>query len=257
MPAEAAPAQAALVVMPTYNEADNIESIIGRTRRAVPAAHMLVVDDGSPDGTGERVDKLAADDSHVHVLHRGGKGGLGQAYIAGFRWGLAEGYGTLVQMDADGSHQPEQMPLLLAALDSADLVIGSRWVPGGSVGNWPRSRALLSRGGNAYAAVALGLGLRDATGGFRAWRDTALRAVGLATVESQGYCFQVDLARRSVHAGLRVVEVPIRFVERAEGQSKMSGHIVGEAMWRVSVWGVVDRARRLAAPVTRLRRGGH
>jgi dolichol-phosphate mannosyltransferase len=245
-----------LVVIPTYNEAANLEPIVGRVRTAVPTADLLVVDDNSPDGTGDLADKLAAGDSQVQVLHRLGKGGLGRAYVAGFGWGLRSGYDVLVQMDADGSHQPEQLPALLSALEDADLVLGSRWVAGGSVENWPRSRALLSRGGNRYARVALGLRIADATGGYRAWRRQALEAIDLHDVASQGYCFQVDLARRAVHAGLRVLEVPIRFVERVEGQSKMSNAIVREAMWRVTVWGAADRAAQLRVSVGRLRRGG-
>jgi dolichol-phosphate mannosyltransferase len=179
----------------------------------------------------------------VHVLHRDAKAGLGAAYIAGFRWALAEGYDVLVEMDADGSHQPEELPLLLDALTGADLVLGSRWVPGGTVRNWPRSRELLSRGGNTYARMMLGIGLKDATGGYRAYRASALRAIALDEVGSQGYCFQIDLATRVLQAGLRVVEVPITFVERVHGTSKMSRAIVLEALWRVTVWGVTGRGR--------------
>ena len=232
-----------LVVIPTYDERPNLERIVGRVRSAVPEAHVLVVDDNSPDGTGEVADRLVAHDDQVHVLHRLGKQGLGAAYIAGFGWGLAKDYDVLVEMDADGSHQPEQLPDLLAALDDADLVLGSRWVPGGSVVNWPRSRELLSRGGNTYARVMLGIGLRDATGGFRAFRRETLDKLDLDNVASQGYCFQVDLARRAVKAGCRVREVPIEFVERELGVSKMSGSIVREALWRVTVWGLVRPLR--------------
>ena len=232
------------VVVPTYNERANIEATTGRIRRAVPDADLLVVDDNSPDGTGELADKLAAEDSHIHVLHRSGKAGLGAAYIAGFRWALAEGYDVLVEMDADGSHQPEELPLLLDALKSADLVLGSRWVTGGTVRNWPKSRELLSRGGNTYARLMLGIGLKDATGGYRAYRAATLRAIALDEVESQGYCFQIDLAMRAIRAGLRVVEVPITFIERVHGTSKMSRAIVVEALWRVTVWGVTGRGGR-------------
>jgi dolichol-phosphate mannosyltransferase len=232
------------VVIPTYNERANIEATAGRIRRAVPDADVLVVDDNSPDGTGEIADKLAAEDSHVHVLHRAQKAGLGAAYIAGFRWALAEGYGVLVEMDADGSHQPEELPLLLDALKNADLVLGSRWVAGGTVRNWPKSRELLSRGGNTYARLMLGIGLKDATGGYRAYRAATLRAIALDEVESQGYCFQIDLAMRAIRAGLRVVEVPITFIERVHGTSKMSRAIVVEALWRVTVWGLTGRGRR-------------
>ena len=231
------------VIIPTYNERENLEAISARVRAAVPAADILIVDDNSPDGTGELADKLAADDDQFHVLHRPGKAGLGAAYIAGFSWALDQGYGAVVEMDADGSHQPDELPRLLAALDRADLVLGSRWVPGGTVRNWPRSREILSRGGNAYARIMLGISLRDATGGFRVFRAETLRRIGLDKVESQGYCFQVDLARRTIKAGLRVSEVPITFVERTRGASKMSKAIVAEALWRVTLWGLSDRLR--------------
>jgi dolichol-phosphate mannosyltransferase len=243
-----------LVVVPTYDERLNLEPVVGRVRSAVPAADVLVVDDASPDGTGEIADRLAAEDDQVHVLHRVGKQGLGSAYLAGFGWGLQRGYDVLVEMDADGSHQPEQLPDLLAALADADLVLGSRWVRGGSVVNWPRSRELLSRGGNTYVRLALGLGLRDATGGFRAFRRETLDKLDLDAVASQGYCFQVDLARRAVSQELRVVEVPIEFVEREHGVSKMSGAIVREALWRVTVWGLARPLRGHRG--ARLRRGG-
>jgi dolichol-phosphate mannosyltransferase len=243
-----------LVVVPTYDERLNLEPVVGRVRSAVPTADVLVVDDASPDGTGEIADRLAAEDKQVHVLHRVGKQGLGSAYLAGFGWGLQRGYDVLVEMDADGSHQPEQLPDLLAALADADLVLGSRWVSGGSVVNWPRSRELLSRGGNTYVRLVLGLGLRDATGGFRAFRRETLDKLDLDAVASQGYCFQVDLARRAVSQGLRVVEVPIEFVEREHGVSKMSGAIVREALWRVTVWGLARPLRGHRG--ARLRRGG-
>ena len=231
------------VIIPTYNERDNIEIITGRVRSAVPDAHVLIVDDNSPDGTGEIADKLAGEDPHVHVLHRAGKAGLGAAYLAGFGWALEQGYGALVEMDADGSHQPEELPRLLAALAGADLVLGSRYVPGGAVLNWPRSRELLSRAGNTYARLMLGLGLQDATGGYRVFRASTLRRIGLDDVDSQGYCFQVDLARRTIGAGLTVTEVPITFEERQRGASKMSRKIVLEALWRVTGWGIAARLR--------------
>ncbi len=235
-----------LVVVPTYDERENLPHILGRLRAAVPAAHVLVADDASPDGTGAVADEWAARDDAVHVLHRPGKAGLGAAYVAGFRWGLERGYDVLVEMDADGSHQPEQLPSLLERVAAgADLVLGSRWVPGGSVVNWPRHREVLSRGGNLYTRLALGVALHDATAGFRAFRATALEKVGLDDVESQGYCFQVDLAWRVVQAGLRVDEVPITFVEREVGASKMSRAIVVEALVRVTQWGLEDRWRRL------------
>jgi len=233
-----------VVIIPTYNELDNLPPITARLRSAVPAADVLVVDDNSPDGTAEAADKLAAADDQIHVLHRGAKAGLGAAYIAGFQWALDQGYDAMVEMDADGSHQPEELPRLLTALDDADVVLGSRWVPGGKVTNWPKSREILSRGGNTYARLMLGIPLHDATGGYRAYRATTLREVGLDHVESQGYCFQIDLALRALQAGLKVVEVPITFVERTHGASKMSNAIVREALWRVTQWGVAGRLRR-------------
>ena len=229
------------VIMPTYNERANIEAMVGRVRRAVPGADLLVVDDNSPDGTGEVADKLAAEDSHVHVLHRERKAGLGAAYIAGFRWALDQGYGVVVEMDADGSHLPEELPRLLDALAGADLVLGSRYVPGGTVVNWPKSREMLSRGGNTYARLLLGIKLKDSTGGYRAYRASTLRQIALDEVESQGYCFQIDLAMRAIRAGLTVTEVPITFVERVHGSSKMSRAVVAEALWRVTVWGLTGR----------------
>jgi dolichol-phosphate mannosyltransferase len=235
----------ALVIIPTYNEAENIRSIVGRVRASVPEAHVLVADDNSPDGTGKLADELAAEDDQVHVLHRAGKAGLGAAYLAGFRWGLERDYDVLVEMDADGSHQPEELPRLLTALGGADLVLGSRWVPGGRVVNWPAHRKLISRGGSIYSRVLLDMPLRDITGGYRAFRRSTLEGLGLANVASQGYCFQVDLARRSVKAGFHVVEVPITFVERTRGDSKMSRDIFIEALWRVTAWGLAERLGRL------------
>lgn len=235
-----------LVVVPTYNERDNLPLIAERIRAAVPEAHLLVADDNSPDGTGEVADELAAADDHIHVLHRPGKQGLGAAYIAGFRWGLAAGYDVLVEMDADGSHQPEELPKLLEAVaDGADLAIGSRWVPGGKVVDWPARREFLSRGANVYVRLMLGLHVRDATAGFRAYRAATLEKIGLSDVDSQGYCFQVDLTLRTARDGLRVTEVPITFVERTVGTSKMSGRVVSEALWRVTLWGLTGLPRRL------------
>ncbi len=236
-----------LVVVPTYQERLNLELVLGRLLTAVPLTHVLVVDDGSPDGTGEIAERLAGADPRVHVLHRTAKAGLGAAYLAGFAWALEQDYDVIVEMDADGSHQPEQLPTLLAALSTADLVLGSRWVPGGSVVNWPLRRRLLSQGGNTYVRGALKLGIGDATGGFRAFRRATLDELDLAGVSSHGYCFQVDLVRRAVAAGFRVAEVPIEFVERTRGTSKMSGSIVREALWRVTVWGVTDRLDRARA----------
>lgn len=234
-----------LVVIPTYNERENLPLILRRLHQAAPEVHVLVVDDGSPDGTGKLADELAGTDERIQVLHRTEKAGLGAAYVAGFRLGLAAGYQVLVEMDADGSHAPEQLPRLLAALAHADLVLGSRWVPGGQVQNWAKSRELLSRGGNLYTRLALGMPLKDATGGYRAYRRQVLEGMALESVASQGYCFQVDLAWRAVQAGYRVVEVPITFAEREHGESKMSGNIVREALLRVTEWGAAHRARQL------------
>jgi dolichol-phosphate mannosyltransferase len=241
-----------LVVIPTYDEAENVERIIERLRAAVPEAHALVVDDGSPDGTGELAEKLATRDSRVHVLRRAAKSGLGPAYVAGFAWARARGYDVIVEMDADGSHAPEQLPRLLAALDDADLVLGSRYVRGGRVADWPVHRLLLSRIGNRYTRWLLRLPLADATGGFRAVRGELIDGLPFAEVASQGYCFQVDWVWRAVRSGARVTEVPITFTERAFGRSKMSASIVGEALVRVTVWGLRDRlADRLPGRVRR------
>jgi dolichol-phosphate mannosyltransferase len=240
--------QPVLVVIPTYNERDNLGPIVGRLHAALPSVHALIVDDGSPDGTGELADKLAVGDDRVHVLHRTEKAGLGAAYIAGFRWGMERGYAVLVEMDADGSHAPEDLPRLLDALSDADLVIGSRYVPGGRVVNWPRSREVLSRGGNIYSKLALGVRINDITAGFRAYRRQVLEKLTLDDVASHGYCFQVDLTWRTVRAGFTIVEVPITFTEREIGTSKMSGSIVREALLRVTQWGVrhrIEQARRL------------
>ncbi|MEO3824416.1 polyprenol monophosphomannose synthase [Actinomadura sp. B10D3] len=237
-----------LVIIPTYNERDNIERIAGRVREAVPAADILVVDDASPDGTGEVADTMAAGDEQVKVLHREGKEGLGPAYIAGFRWAAEHGYDVMVEMDADGSHQPEELPRLLSALEDADLVIGARWVPGGKVRNWPKRREALSRGANTYARLMLGIHLHDATAGYRAFRAATLDKIGLDEVDSRGYCFQIDLALRAVRQGLRVVEVPITFVERELGTSKMSRDVMAEAALRITQWGVSDRVGKNRPP---------
>jgi dolichol-phosphate mannosyltransferase len=215
------------VIIPTYNERDNIGPITTRVRSALPAADLLIVDDNSPDGTGRLADELAAADE--------------------------QGYDTIVEMDADGSHQPEELPKLLAALAGADIAFGSRWVSGGETLNWPKSRAALSRAGNAYARIMLGIPLHDMTGGYRVYRASALQKIGLHNVESVGYCFQVDLARRAVQAGLTVAEVPITFVERTHGTSKMSKAIVCEALWQVTRWGITSRLHghraALAVPI--------
>ena len=239
-----------VVIIPTFNELENLPVIIGRVRQSVPEAHILVADDNSPDGTGRVADEIASSDDHVHVMHRLGKEGLGAAYLAGFAWALQEGYDVVVEMDADGSHQPEQLPRLLVALRDADLVLGSRWVSGGATENWPTSRRFISQGGSAYTRMMLGVPLRDVTGGYRAFRADTLRRLDLHEVASQGYCFQIDLAWRALQRGMRVREVPITFVERTQGASKMSRKIVAEALWRVTAWGVDDK-------VTRIRRRAH
>lgn len=234
-----------LVCIPTYQELDTLPGTLARLRAAAPAADVLIIDDASPDGTGDIAAAAAAVDRAVHVLHRPGKAGLGTAYVAGFTWALERGYDVVVEMDCDGSHQPEELPRLLAALRDADVVLGSRWVPGGEVRNWPRSRLLLSRGGNAYTRFALRLPLADATGGFRAYRAQTLRELDLESIASQGYCFQVDMAWQAWQRGLRIVEVPITFVEREVGTSKMSRTIVVEALARVTQWGAADLLRRV------------
>lgn len=231
-----------LVVIPTYNEADNVRSITERVRAAVPQADVLIADDNSPDGTGALADELAAADRQVFVLHRPGKQGLGAAYVAGFGWAEERGYDAVVEMDADGSHAPEQLPRLLDAARGADVVIGSRWVAGGEVLNWPRHRWLVSQCGNLYTRLALGMPVRDATGGYRVYRIAVLDKIDYASVSSQGYSFQVELTWRAYREGFRIVEVPITFAEREQGASKMNASIVREALWRVTVWGV--RARR-------------
>jgi dolichol-phosphate mannosyltransferase len=247
-----------VIVMPTYNERQNLESIAGRVRAALPAADLLVVDDNSPDRTGDIADKLAETDPHVQVMHRTEKAGLGKAYIAGFDWALGRGYDVIIEMDADGSHQPEHLPSLVGALDHADLSIGSRWVGGGKVVNWPKSRQALSRAANVYTRLMLGVGVRDATAGFRAYRAGTLRKISLNKVESAGYCFQIDLTLRVAQAGLRIVEVPITFVEREHGASKMSNSIILEAFWRVAQWGTARRIGQLRSrAATRGRSAGN
>jgi dolichol-phosphate mannosyltransferase len=234
-----------VMVVPTYNEADNLAWIVGRLRDAQPDVHVLVVDDSSPDGTGKLAEEMAAADDHVRVLHRTEKGGLGAAYKHGFRVALDAGYDVVGEMDADGSHQPEQLGRLLDALADADLVIGSRWVRGGSVVNWPRRRELLSRGGNLYVRVLLGVPVRDATAGFRVFRRTALETIDLDAVQSTGYVFQTDLVVRCLRARLRVREVPIEFVERVRGDSKMTGQVAVESLRRITLWGLRERREQL------------
>ena len=248
-----------VMVIPTYNEVDNLAWLVGRLRAAQPSVDLLVVDDNSPDGTGAVADELAAADPAVHVLHRPGKGGLGAAYLAGFAWALDAGYDVVGEMDADGSHQPEQLHRLLEALagpDSygADLVIGSRWIPGGSVVNWPLRREALSRGGNLYVRMLLGIGVRDATAGFRVFRSSALEKIDLASVRSTGYVFQTDLVTRCLRAGLTVREVPIEFVERVRGDSKMSGAVATESLRRITTWGLRERRDQVRRALRRGRR---
>ncbi|HEX7309506.1 polyprenol monophosphomannose synthase [Lentzea sp.] len=239
-----------LVVIPTYNERDNIGKIVKRLHTALPDVHVLVVDDGSPDGTGQLADEMAAADDRVHVMHRTEKAGLGAAYVAGFQWALDRNYGVICEMDADGSHAPEQLHRLLDALPQADLVLGSRWVPGGEVVNWPAQRKFLSLGGSLYSRLALGANVRDMTGGYRAFRADTLRKLNLASVASAGYCFQIDLLWRTIELGFRVREVPITFLEREFGESKMSGNIVREALLRVTKWGLRRRGNQLKGLVT-------
>lgn len=240
-----------LVVIPTYNEADNIRSVTERVRRAVPSVDILVTDDNSPDGTGAIADELAVADNHIFVLHRAGKEGLGAAYKAGFAWAKDKGYDAVVEMDADGSHAPEELPLLLDQLRDHDAVLGTRYIPGGSVHNWPMRRLLLSRGGNVYIRMALGMPFRDATGGYRAYRMPVLDAINVETVASTGYSFQVELAWRAYRQGHRVTEVPITFTEREHGVSKMSGNIFKEQLLRVTTWGLQARKDSLLGLVGR------
>src|SRR3954451_21772702 len=240
-----------VMVVPTFNEADNIAWLVGRLRIAQPEVDVLVVDDNSPDGTGALADALAAEDAAVHVLHRSAKGGLGAAYLAGFAWALDAGYDVVGEMDADGSHQPEQLHRLLEVLLEADLVIGSRHVPGGSVVNWPMRREALSRGGNLYVRLLLGIDIRDATAGFRVFRRSALEKIDLTSVESTGYVFQTDLVTRCLRAGLTVREVPIEFVERVRGDSKMSGAVAAESLRRITRWGLRERRDQLRRALRR------
>ena len=241
-----------LIVIPTYNEFETLGTTIDRVRQAVPRAVVLIVDDSSPDGTGDIADARAAADPRVQVLHRHQKSGLGDAYLEAFAWALKRPYNVVVEMDADGSHPADRLPALIAAVrpGGADLSIGSRWVSGGSVVNWPRARRVISRGGNLYVQLLLGVRVKDATAGFRAFRADTLRVIELDNVASHGYCFQIDLTRRVDERELRITEVPIEFRERELGQSKMSSSIVMEAMGRVTIWGL----QRLWFSVTRRKR---
>lgn len=243
-----------LIVMPTYNEAESIRGMVARIRDAVPTADLLIVDDGSPDGTGDIADAIAEAEPHVSVHHRPAKSGLGSAYLLGFATAIERGYDAVVEIDADGSHDPAELPAMLALLDarSADLVIGSRWIEGGTVVNWPWARRAISRSGNQYARWMLRSSIHDMTAGFRAYRTAALRGLDRAVVSSQGYCFQVELAWRVERAGGVVLEHPIAFVERTTGSSKMGPAIVAEALLRVTGWGVASRFGRgpVRAPST-------
>jgi dolichol-phosphate mannosyltransferase len=245
------PSERALVIIPTYNELQNLPLIVGRVHAARPEVHVLIVDDGSPDGTGDLADELSlADPDRVHVMHRAAKNGLGAAYLAGFAWGLNRQYWVLVEMDADGSHAPEQLHRLLDAVDAgADVAIGSRYVEGGTVRNWPRRRLALSKTANTYSRMLLGVDIQDITAGYRAYRREVLEKIDLNAVDSKGYCFQIDLTWRAINNGFKVVEVPITFTEREHGESKMSGSNIREAMVKVAQWGIggrLDRARGVA-----------
>ena len=243
-----------LVIIPTYNEIDNIEPITRRLRQAVPEAHILIADDNSPDGTGALADKLAAADDHIHVNHRRGKEGLGAAYLDSFEWGLANGYDVLVEHDADGSHQPEQLPRLLTALaEGADMVKGSRWIKGGSIVNWPKSREFLSRGGSVYIQLMLGMPVKDVTGGFNAFKAPVLRDIISGPIDRQGYGIQRDLTWNAYRKGYRIVEVPIDFIERERGDSKMGSHVVKEAIKSTTKMGIEHRTGQLKRLVERLR----
>jgi dolichol-phosphate mannosyltransferase len=240
------PSQRVLVIIPTFNERENLPLIHARLKAACPDVHVLVVDDNSPDGTGQLADELAAaDPGRTHVLHRTVKNGLGAAYLEGFAWGLSRQYSVLVEMDADGSHAPEQLHRLLDAVDAgADLAIGSRYVDGGAVRNWPWRRWALSWTANTYARLALGVDVHDITAGYRAYRREVLEAIDLDGVDSKGYCFQIDLTNRTVSNGFVVAEVPITFTERELGVSKMSGSNIREALVKVARWGVDARFNR-------------
>jgi dolichol-phosphate mannosyltransferase len=242
-----------LIVLPTYQEAENVEEVLTRVRGALPDADVLVVDDGSPDGTADIAEALGASLGRVSVMRRPGKAGLGSAYRAGFAQGILDGYEVLFEMDSDLSHPPSSLPHLLAAIEGgADLAIGSRYVPGGSIPNWPSHRLMLSRWGNRYASTLLGLDVKDTTAGFRAYRATMLEKIALDQIQADGYAFQIEMTYEVTRAGGRIVEVPIAFTDRVRGTSKMSGRIVVEAMLLVTWWAVRDRIlrRRPARPTT-------
>ena len=234
----------AVVVLPTYNEIESLPEVVRRIRASAPSVDVLIVDDNSPDGTGELADDMSSTMPQVHVLHRRAKEGLGRAYIAGFAEALERGYESVVQSDADGSHRPEDLPALLAAGEEADVVVGSRWVTGGTVGAWSFARYLLSRAGSRYAGLMLRLPQKDITGGYRVFRADALRAIEFEDVRSAGYCFQIEMLDRAVQSGCRVTEVPITFDDRLHGESKMSGRIIVEALRQVTAWGLQRRFGR-------------
>lgn len=229
-----------MVVIPTFNESENIERVLHKVRGALPDATVLVVDDGSPDGTADMAEKLGGQIGNIEVLRRTEKAGLGSAYRAGFRWGLDRGYDACVEMDADLSHDPDALPGLVAPLEQGDveLVIGSRYVPGGSIPKWAWHRRLVSRGGNVYASALLGFGVTDSTSGFRAYAASVLQRITLDTIRAEGYGFQIEMTYRAKRAGAAIVEVPIRFIDRTEGESKMSTFIVVEAFALVTWWGI-------------------
>jgi dolichol-phosphate mannosyltransferase len=237
--------RADLVIVPTYNERETIATVVRRLFEACPdGVELLVVDDRSPDATADVVKDLASENDRIHLVERARKLGLGSAYVAGFRWAIDHDYRAVVEMDADLSHDPADVPRLLARLDDADLVIGSRYVPGGGVGNWGRARRILSQAGNLYARAWLGFGVKDSTSGFRAYRLAALTEQDLAGLSSEGYAFQIEMVHRLYRAGKHITEVPITFVERRAGSSKMSRRIVIEAIGRVTEWGLRDRLLR-------------
>jgi dolichol-phosphate mannosyltransferase len=235
-----------LVVIPTYQEADNIDNVLTRVREALPQATVLVVDDNSPDRTADHANKVGEKLGNIEVLRRAGKSGLGSAYREGFQWGMAQGFEVLVEMDADLSHNPDDLPRLIEGIDTgADLVVGSRYVPGGAIPGWPAHRALLSRYGNKYARLMLRMQLNDATSGFRAYRARVLRTINLGDVRADGYGFQIEMAYRMTKAGAVVKEVPITFIDRVEGVSKMSSRIILEALLLVTMWGIRDTVRKV------------
>ena len=243
-----------IVLMPTYDEREALPVTADRLLAAVPDVTLLVIDDGSPDGTGDVADAMAAADSRVRVLHRSSKQGLGAAYLAGMRLAIDEGFDLVVEMDADGSHPADALPAMLAAAERADLVIGSRWVPGGGIVDWPVHRQLISRAGTRYAQLALGIDVADMTAGYRVYRAELLREMLACEISSQGYCFQIDMTRRAADLGARIEEVPITFRERELGRSKMSSGIIAEALVRTTAWGIGRRFGQLRSSAEAVRR---